>query len=341
MKSKILFIAASLFFTVIIWTACKKDNSSGSDSNSTDIATQSAAQASDESIATNEIDNANNDVNATVEVAPSLTGYSVSTPYQGSIATNAVVSVDSSSGNNSIHFPSICGASISYDTSNGNRNVSITYNGTSCNGKRSRSGVITYSIPIGTKWKNAGAAITVNFQNYKVTRLVDNKSITINGSETYTNVSGGLLINLATLKTITHTITSSGLKVVFADSTGTTQQRSWQIAKQRVFTYDNGIVITTTGTYSANGISGIAEWGINRNGDNFTTAITQPMVVRQDCDFRITAGQVQHTLPKVTITATFGLDAAGNATSCPGTGYYYMKTVWQYANKSYTVIKPY
>lgn len=344
MKNRILLIIAVLLSATVIWTACKKDGSSDTNLSSTEVSTQSSTQASDQSLVTNEVDNVTNDINASVEASPALSGNAVaSNSYQAGISTNSVVSVDSTS-SYTVHLPSLCGVTVQYDTSSNNRTVTITYNGASCNGKVSRSGAISYSIPVGVKWKTAGAALTVTYQNYKVVRLIDNKSITINGSETYTNVSGGLLVNLPTLKTITHTITSSGLNVVFVDSTGTSQQRSWQVAKQRVFTYNGGIEISTTGTYSANGVTGIAEWGTNRYGNSFTTAITQPIIEDQSCDFRITSGQVQQvqdSKPKVTITTTFGLDSTGAPTSCPGTGNYYMSITWAYANQSYTKIKPY
>src|SRR5690606_23393363 len=118
-------------------------------------------------------------------------------------------------------------------------------------------------------------------------------SITINGTQTYTNVSGGLLINLPVLGTITHTITSSNMSVTFDNGS----QRTWQVARQRVFTYNNGVVITVTGTHTDGSVIGIAEWGTNRFGRSFITAITQPLVLKQDCSFRVGSGKVVHTTP--------------------------------------------
>ncbi len=105
-------------------------------------------------------------------------------------------------------------------------------------------------------------------------------------TKTYTNVSGGLLKDLATLQTITHTITGT-MSIDFDN--GTT--RTWNVSKQRVFTYDNGIVITTTGTYSDGTYNDIAEWGLNRLGESFKSLISEPKVIRQDCDFRLVSGQ--------------------------------------------------
>ena len=120
-------------------------------------------------------------------------------------------------------------------------------------------------------------------------------------------------------------------------------QRNWQIAKRRVFTYNNGMVISTTGTHVEGSTTGIAEWGTNRFGNSFFTAIVDPMVIRQDCDFNITSGHVKHSGLLRTVDVTFGLDLNGNPTTCPGLGgTYYMKIVWVNASgQTMTVIRPY
>ena len=173
-------------------------------------------------------------------------------------------------------------------------------------------------------WKDQGAAITVNYQDLKITRLSDNKSITINGEHTITNVSGGLLYELANLNTITHSITSSGISVKFDNGTS----RTWQVARQRVFSYDAGIVITTTGTHTEGNLTNITEWGTNRLGSTFTTSIVTPLVVRQDCSFRLVSGSVMHNVGALSAVATFGLNSSGIPTDCPGLGNYYFKLVW-------------
>ncbi len=311
MKTRILLLAALAFCTAVFFVACKKNNSSSSSVSQT---TQISTQADDQSQVSTEVDAVANDGDVALESTTSFSG-------RGQQVEGL-----------------ICDATVAIDTTSNPRTITITYNGTNCLNNRTRTGVVIISMPQGIRWKDAGAAVTFTFQNLKITRLRDNKSITINGSQTYTNVSGGLLINLAALVTITHTITSSGMTITFDNGA----QRSWQVAKQRVFTYNNGVVITTTGTYSNGATTGICEWGTNRYGNSFTTAITQPLVVRQDCSFRITSGQVVHTRTTDTSTVTFGLDATGNATSCPGTGSYYLEIVWVGSGGlSHTAILPY
>ncbi|HEY6504267.1 MAG TPA: hypothetical protein VIZ28_09860 [Chitinophagaceae bacterium] len=308
MKKHILYLLT--FALVISFTACKKEKDP---KDNDEIATHS----DDQSQFSAEVDAVANDADIAIESSTSFTGRLQNPQDMLGI---------------------ICDATIAINTASNPMTITITYDGSNCLGNRTRTGVVVLLMPQGTQWKNAGAAITVTFQNLKVTRVSDGKSITINGSQTYTNVSGGLMINLPTLNNITHAITSSGLSVKFNNET----QRNWQVAKQRVFTYNGGVIITTTGTHTEGNITNIAEWGTNRFGGAFTTAITSPLVVKQDCSFRLTSGAVSHTTPLVNATVTFGLDANGTATSCPGTGAYYYKVIWTGLNgNTITLIHPY
>jgi hypothetical protein len=307
MKMKILSLSAVAFSVALMFTACKKDNST-----STDYTAEVAASSDDQSRVSTESDAVANDANLAMG----------SDTYFNGRSSQAV----------------ICDAVVVSDTVSNPHTLTITYNGTNCLGNRTRTGVVVLSIPAGIHWKDVGAAITMNIQNLKVTRLSDNKSITINGSVVMTNVSGGRMVNLPNLQSITHTITSAGITVTF-DNNST---RSWQISRKRVFTYSNGVVITETGTHTDGTNTTIAEWGTNRFGNAFTSSILEPIVVRQDCSFRIVSGKVQYSRPEITASATFGLDVSGNATTCPGTGSYYLKATWTGHNgNTLSVIMPY
>ncbi len=294
MKASILYLSTIAFSLSLLFTACQKDSTAGND-----YTTETTTHSDDQSRFSGEMDGAANDANAAIEATTGFAGRNES-------------------------IQSICDATIAVDTLSNPRTITITYNGTNCIGYRTRTGVIVISMAQGVRWKNAGAVLNVTFQNFKVTRLSDNKSITVNGTQSHTNASGGLLINLPTLTTITHAITSSNMSVTFDNGS----QRNWQVARQRVFTYNNGIVITSTGTQTVGGVTGVAEWGTNRFGNIFTTRIAQPLVVRQDCNFRLVSGKVEHAATIFNASATFGLDAAGNPASCPGPGNYYMKIEW-------------
>ena len=312
MKTRILLLATVIFSSSISFTSCKKEKGSTLE---TDYTTETSVHSDDQSRFSGETDAVANDADLVLEATSG---------FAGRMQTEGV--------------SPICDASVVVDTVNSPRTITITYNGTNCLGNRTRTGVVVISMESGVRWKNAGAILNVSFQNLKVTRLSDSKSITINGTQSYTNVSGGLLVNLGTLRTITHAITSSNMSVTFDDLS----QRNWQVARQRVFTYDNGVNITTTGTHTDGNVTGIAEWGTNRFGNTFTTAIAEPLIVRQSCSFRLVSGKVAHKTPLYNVAVTFGLDANGNVTTCPGSGTYYMKIVWiGPLGNAHTSIHPY
>jgi hypothetical protein len=309
MKKQVSLLSVLAICITMGFVACKKESSTNNNTGSADVSKHSDDQAR----FSGAVDGVSNDADIALESSTNFTG-------RGQ------------------QVETICDATVAVDTVSNPRTITITYNGTSCWGAYTRAGVVVISMAQGVHWKDAGAIVDVNYHNLIVTRLSDNKSITINGTMTHTNVSGGLLYQLATVQTITHTVTSTGMSVTFDDNS----QRNWQVAKQRVFTYDNGIVITSTGTHTDGNNSNIAEWGTNRFGHAFTSSISAPLVIRQDCNFRIVSGQVTHQTENVTAVATFGLDSSGNATSCPGSGVYYFKLVWTGpAGIPITLILPY
>lgn len=305
---RLLTVLTLTVFTT--FTACKKDSTPA------DTTKELETHADDQSRVSTQIDLVANDASMALESSAAYSGRMQNPPLY------------------------ICDATASFDSTSSPRKITITYNGTSCNANYKRTGTVVISMPAGVRWKDQGAAITIDFQNLKITRTGDNKSITINGAHTVTNVSGGLLFNLAfqQQQSVTHTVSSSGMSIKFDDNT----QRTWQVARRRVFTFNNNsFVLTITGNHTIGNNTGIAEWGSNRFGHAFTTSITQPLVIRQDCGFRLTSGQVKHE-GFGTATATFGLDANGNATTCPGAGLYYFKLVWTGANgASASAVLPY
>ena len=320
------FLRATVLFTgMVVMFACNK-NSVNNGGAGSDNATDLATQADDQAQVSNEDAAVSDDVNTVLYSDPTIAGTRSLSPASATTAVNTITQVNGAQGP---ILNLICDASVVINKDSAIKTITITYNGNNCWGNRTRTGVVVITIPAGVHWEDQGAVVTVNIQNLVITRLRDNKSITINGNKTITNVTGGLLKNLASLGTITHTITGE-LSVDFENNTN----RSWNVSKQRVFTYDNGIVITTTGTHSDNdGHNNVAEWGVNRKGEDFESLISEPKIIRQDCDFRLTIGE--NTVLRsdgVSIVIDYGLDANGNPTSCPGTGVYYMKVVVTKAN---------
>jgi hypothetical protein len=311
--------------------SCSKNNNS-STSNATTVQTQ----ADDQAMVSNESDIMASDINTALSSSSSINGESTNVIRSGIVGVN---SINETMGVDSISNSLICDATIAIDTTVNPRTITITYNGTNCWGNRTRTGSVVVSIATGTHWMDANAVVTVAVQNLTITRLIDGKTIILNGTRTFTNVSGGSMTDLATLGTITHTV-SDNLSITFADNL----IRTWQVSKQRVYTYNDGIVLTTTGTHSDGVNTNVAEWGLNRFGTAFESLITVPKVFRQDCDFRLVSGQnVILRADSLNTTITYGLDATGLATSCPGSGNYYLEATWTFPNgKSTTpIILPY
>ena len=312
MKKLLLRVTLAGLFCSIGLSSCKKDKNVIEPDFVTD--TEASIQSDDESSVSIYFDAINNDMNTSLEESGKLiTGKTTAT---------------------------LCDATITYDSTATERRIIINYDSTAtCHPKFIRSGKVTISIPLSVRWKDAGAQITSTFDKVKITRVKDGKYWIFNGNHSVKNTSGGLLRDLASLSSIKHEISSTGLNITFDDGS----IRSWKIAKERTFTYSAGIVISTIGKHSDGTRTDIAEWGINRKGRSFTRAITSPMVIRQDCDFRLVSGATLHSNPAWTASVTFGLDASGLATSCPGSGSYYYKIVWTKAGgtTSKTIIAPY
>lgn len=292
-----------------LFMACKKDSAS---SNATPATTDLQTSTDDQTMASNENDALSNDVSASLE-----SNGSFSRVFADANASNASMRADGDS--------PVCDATLSFDTSGLTKTLTITYNGTNCWGNRTRSGSVSISEPKGVHWKDVGAVVTVSVQNLTITRVADGKSIVINGTKTITNTSGGLLINLPNSGPVSHDISDS-MTITFDKGA----VRTWYVSKHRVFVYDNGIKMTTTGTHSDGTNTDIAEWGTNRFGVSFSSRITAPKIITQACEFRLISGQNTFTRgDKFQAVVTYGLDATGNPiTSC--TGNLYANVAWTY-----------
>jgi hypothetical protein len=319
----------AILFSSVLFSCKKSSNDTSSTPSNADLQTQS----DDESRVSQETDASFTDVNTVMTSQATVTGSSES----GTIRYGTTVE-----GNNQDTVKSyICDAVVTIDTVDNPRTLTITYNGNNCQLTRTRTGSITISMDKGVKWINQGAVVTVKFNNLKITRLLDNKSITLNGTHTYTNVSGGSLLSLisSSATPIVHTISSTDMSITFDNGT----QRTWSVARKRTYSYSNGIVLTTTGTHTDGSTTGISEWGENRFGNAFTVQIVQGLTFTQSCAGQLTGGEVKVINDAGTTDVTFGLDATGKATSCPiGTGVYYFELSWTgKAGKTYTFIMPY
>ncbi|GAA4339122.1 hypothetical protein [Flaviaesturariibacter amylovorans] len=317
MKVRVLtFAVLSLALAV---TSCKKDAKDDDDSNTVDLETRVTAHADDQSRISNELDAVDNDVNTYIEETSAF-------------------------GREQNVMAPPCNTTVTFDSTQALRRMTITFNGNNCANTHSRTGTIVATIPMQQRWRDSGAVITETINNLRITRLSDNKSISVNGTRTLTNASGGRIPNLylpgpGHRNSIRHRI-NGNMTVAFDNNT----QRQWSVARQREFTRapQDSLVITVTGTHTDGQTTGISEWGTNRFGAAFSTQIVEPLKFNQGCGFRLGAGKVQHNVVGANTVVTFGLNAQGNPTGCPGANPYYFKAVWTGANgNTQTVIRPY
>jgi len=313
MKTFIRSLFATTAILMVALSSCKKNDS---DSSGDDQNNKISVQSDDQGRFSNSINDVTNDAVLSIGAIPAFSGRGTETTTD------------------------ICNASTVLDSTATDRRLVITYNGPSCYGYVSRNGTVTLTMPLGQHFSDVGATLTATYTNLIITRLSDGKSITINGSHTITNVTGGRIWELASLGTIIYDINSPGMNITFED--GTT--RTWQVARRRTYSMENNsMVVSITGTHTEGTTENVSEWGTTRYGNPFTASINSPLQVRQSCDFRLTGGQVTYDFQHATVVGTFGLNSAGEPTTCPGLGNpYYCKLVWTGSNGLvYTVIVPY
>jgi hypothetical protein len=323
MKTRILFrlslVALAFAFSV---TACKKDGSTSSSSSTTSTSDVQTA-TDDQSMVTTQNDAISGDATAALNANSSISG---GTAYE----TPASKGGSSTLGAN-ITLRSLCGANVTYDTANGSRIVTIVYDGTDCLGRFTKTGKIVITMSNNGHWRTVGATVNIDVDSITLTRKSDGKSIIINGTKTITNTSGGLLLDLATLDSVVHDYTAN-LEITYPNG----KTKTWTESKHHVFTYNGGLVETTTG----------GETGVNRFGVSYTVTITQPKVIAQSCDFNLVSGQDSLVrADNITSSITYGLTSTGAAqSSCPlPNSWLYAELIWKNGNngKTYTYIFPY
>jgi hypothetical protein len=296
--------------TGLTFTGCKKDKNT-----ETAVNTQSLQQLSkDEVTATQISDDALNDANTVLSNSAQLKSTETLWPCNATIDSTSVV-------NDSITF-------------------FITYNGDNCSGTKRREGQVTITKKYQQPWGQQGATAIVHLINLKITKNSNGKWMTLNGTKTFTNVSGGYLWMLGnTMNAIVHKVVGS-FSATFDDST----TRVWSLNRQRTFTGTLGggqLVMTVDGLGSADGYNNLSVWGVNRNGENFYTRITQPVVFKGSCDWDPVSGVKIYQIPSddKKATVTYGYDSNYNLVTngdCPT----YFRVDWQKNTHSGTFFLP-
>jgi len=309
MTTKNLIWVAVLFTAAIAltFTSCKKDNL---DKEKTDPLSMEQLSADE-----NNVENIMND------------------------ATSDITSVMSNNGNLKSTEWLPCNATVdSLEAVNDTVTIFITYNGLNCNETRFRTGKIEIKKKVGTHWEQAGATVIYKYINFTVTRVSNNKSVTLNGTKTFVNVNGGHRWQVGSVITSYVEKISGTMQASFDNGTS----RSWSVARQLTYTGAPGqFILTTDGFGSAGNYQNLVVWGINRQGEEFFTQITQSVLSRQTCNWDPCSGIKIHQIPadNKSATITFGYDSNNQPVigeECP-TRY---RVDWQKNNNSGTSFLP-
>jgi hypothetical protein len=224
-----------------------------------------------------------------------------------------------------------CNVTIDSSALMGQGLIKLTYHGLSCDLLRTRSGVISIQVPFdaATKkpisWRNKGAKVIITYDNFKVTRVSDNKSLLFNGKLTATNVTGGGVFEVLIGSTVTHDL-RGGLTITFDD--GSTRQ--WAVARTRSYKPQVGVItVQDSGDTLINGKK-VAWWGKNRANEEFWASIDKPVstevVTLSICRLYkpyegvVTIATTSSAPAIKQLVITYGVDANGNPTTgsaCP------------------------
>jgi hypothetical protein len=200
--------------------------------------------------------------------------------------------------------------------------IVIQYAGNNpCNGII-RSGTITVTNTGNKPWHEAGAQLTIQYTNLKVTEVLSGYVYTLNGTHTVTNVTGGLawqvVAGVVTNTTVTHTIQSSNMQITFPNGT----ERNWTVDRNRTWSNAGGLLTVTVSSDNGNN----TETGTNRFGDAFTNSIPSPIIGNSNCAFRPYTGEFEHQISTRMTTVQFGTNPTGtpqnNAAYCGSYGTY-------------------
>jgi hypothetical protein len=312
------FLAIAL--SVLVFSSCKKTHEYTLVNTKDDSATQTLI-ASDEFELNDEVGQAVNDALAAT-------------------AISIVTSGGSTSGTGDI-LGTISGAVI--DTGKINTGlIKIIYFGKNADQTKWRLGnlEIKHAVKNGKviPWNTRGASATIKFTNYEVFFLkITNKALSLNGSCTVTNMSGGLLKNIANPALVPGDSLvekiSAQLSYTYDDNATAIKTWAWDCNQLRVFNGDtkNGkdtlITCTIKGDTTLNNIPNVASWGATRSDKQFYSSITNP-VLKNISGTPFLSGPLSGRKVILGIaeplTVTYGIDPQGSPASSGDDPYGYI-----------------
>jgi hypothetical protein len=189
----------------------------------------------------------------------------------------------------------------------------IYYHGRDCNNTHLRTGHVIIKKKYQQPWGEPGATVIITLNDFTITKVSNGKSVKLNGTKHFQNVSGHYLFELGLDTNVTSVVHKVWGTVTAQFDNG--DSKVWNIARQRTFTGSLiALVMTTDGFGSADGYTNLATWGINRNDEQFYSSITHSVVHKQVCDWDPCSGVIVHEIPAASksATITFGYDSNNN-----------------------------
>jgi hypothetical protein len=191
--------------------------------------------------------------------------------------------------------------------------MDIEYHGNDCSNTHYRTGHVLVKKRYLEAWGQPGCTVIITLDNFSITKISTQKTLKLNGVKHFQNVTGHYLWELGLDSTVTSIVDKVWGSVNATFDNGDT--KVWNIARQRTFTGSLiALVMTTDGFGSADGYNNLAAWGINRNGEQFYSSITQSVVHKQVCNWDPCSGIIIHEIPSASksATITFGYDSNNN-----------------------------
>lgn len=234
-----------------------------------------------------------------------------------------------------------CGV-VKIDTTGGK--YTIQY-GKNC-GRKVLSGSITATLASkNNQWKDTNAVMKITYNNYTVKFDVNQETLVFNGDLFVTNLNGGQVFEIITAqKRIVHKLRGA-IKITFDN--GAT--RTWHVFKKRTYSSASNQPKDVQLEIAADSTGKVAEWGLNKNGDQFVTTIPVPLKM-ENCTknndilgpFVMTNGQAVYTVAPNSLKIEAGHKFVnGNVQTdfgCGSTGY---KLTWTINGKTKTEFQYY
>lgn len=231
----------------------------------------------------------------------------------------------------------VCGCSID---SIGPKTIRLRYdNNTPCGSpSRTRGGTITFTLIKESNWRQPGAVIKIDLENYEVTRLSNGKRWIFNGTKYLTNVKGHLIYPQFLLGTdsLLYRERARNIQVSIRQGANSIGNMQYDIARTTTWkriNYSNRSVtqFAAMGDTTIGGNEYVDTWGSNRFNQTFTNQYLERFVSDSYCGFwRPRSGSILHKTNGNKITATYGVNEAGKPDSrdCA----YGWKLHWELAN---------